>query len=312
MIRTTFNQTPSFANMPSTKQVVPFNLEGELLKKWKVGTYIGSGACASIYNAEYSSSLNKLDKDKSYIIKIAKMPSKSEKGYKQKVRVVDTIYSEYLQYQQFQQSKLTGVPHMPMYAYGEDKGYRFLVIEKLGYTLLEDLKTNGCFESTRAAWIGIELIKTIKQLHTRNILHSDIKPDNFMFDQDGKKIFCVDFGITSSYQTIKGVHKEQTYGTIAGTPTFLSLDCHNGSCRSRKDDIESLLYVLIYLMKGSLPWENAKNDKEGAKIKSNTKIKDLCDSLPDKWQSMLLHIRSCDFKAMPEYDYYISQMEEGM
>ena len=79
---------------------------------------------------------------------------------------------------------------------------------------------------------------------------------------------------------------------------------------SRRDDIESLLYVLIYIMRSNLPWQKASSDVEGAKIKKTTSIDQLCASLPPEWGAMLTTIRACGFEDRPDYDFFVQQFSK--
>lgn len=294
---------PSVAKTTKTPEL---KLEGTTLKSWKIGKYIGSGACAQVYEVEDTLPLIRADQNKQYVIKIAELPIKKQRGYKNKMRLADCLHWESTMYNRIRQYE--GVPHIPSRAYGEDKGYRFLVIEKLGLTFADVLKTQGLFLERKAASIGIEIIKTLKNLHSQNILYTDIKPENFMFSCDQKKVYIVDFGITGSYSKM-GKHISETKVPIQGTPNFLSVKCHQGTIGSRRDDIEGLIYVLIYLIKGSLPWEHAKNDTEGAEIKANASIESLVQGISSIWGEILVHARNCDFKEQPNYQYYVDQLK---
>ncbi|GMF16307.1 unnamed protein product [Phytophthora fragariaefolia] len=170
-------------------------------------------------------------------------------------------------------------------------------------------------------------------MHVKNILYVDVKPENFMLDvAKENKVYCVDFGISDRYVTATGKHKDYKEGAVVGTPTFLSMNCHGGastllcwvafvsmlgshfSCidaaSSRRDDIESLLYVLIYLMRGDLPWQQAASDAEGARIKKTTSVDQLCSSLPREWGAMLKNIRACGFEDRPDYDFFAHQLSK--
>lgn len=291
--------------MPATKNI---DLKNVQLKNWIVGDKLGEGACAAVYEAKCATELKKHDKGKEFAIKIAKLPLKGSRGFKQQMRIVDTLYAEYLFYRKHSFEN-DGMPDIPDNAYGEDKGYRFLVIECLGRSLKDAFLQDGKFSEIKAAQIGIDILKIIQKLHSKNVLYVDIKPDNFMFGKTNNKIYCADFGITNSYLTMKGEHKEEAKGAIIGTPNFLSLNCHQGSNGSRRDDIESILYVLIYLMKGSLPWENAKSNDEGAEIKKNTSLQDLCEGLSEVWSSMFTCIRNCAFQQRPDYEYIMNELQ---
>lgn len=109
-----------------------------------------------------------------------------------------------------------------------------------------------------------------------------------------------------------GKHREATNGDIVGTPTFLSLDCHFGITHARKDDIEGLLYVLIYTLKGELPWQNAKNNSEGAEIKQRTSLDQLCEGIDSQWTNMLQYIRKCRFDEKPNYKWLRECLKSSM
>ena len=86
------------------------------------------------------------------------------------------------------------------------------------------------------------------------------------------EIYFVDFGIAQRFVQAKGEHKAFSEGSIVGTPTYLSANCHSGTTPSRRDDAEAVLYVLLHMLKGSLPWQNATSDAEGAKMKKTMSL----------------------------------------
>ncbi|CAI5716813.1 unnamed protein product [Peronospora effusa] len=288
-------------------------MEGLTLKTWLLGKKVGSGACSDVYIVESIIPLGS-DANRQYVMKLSPLPQlpaaklKNKKRKKTQVeRNADALYAEHLLYKNHLRDQ-SGIPYVPLGAYGEDQGYRFLVIERLGRTLETVLQEQGPVPSHTAARLGQEILKTLEQMHMKNILYVDVKPENFMLDTEKEyKVYCVDFGISDRYVTATGKHKEYKEGTVVGTPTFLSLNCHNGVTSSRRDDIESLLYVLIYLMRGDLPWQKASSDVEGAKIKKTISIDQLCASLPREWAAMLMSIRACGFEDRPDYDFFVQQ-----
>ncbi|KAG6591069.1 CK1/CK1 protein kinase [Phytophthora cinnamomi] len=291
-------------------------MEGTTLKTWRLGRKLGSGACSDVYAVEPTGSLGS-DAGREFVMKLSPLPQLPAAKLKNKKRKktpaernADALYAEHLLYKNHLRDQ-PGVPYVPMGAYGEDKGYRFLVIERLGRTLETVLQEQGPVSSATAARLGQEILETLQQMHVKNILYVDVKPENFMLDTDKEsKVYCVDFGISDRYVTATGKHKDYKEGTVVGTPTFLSMNCHSGATSSRRDDIESLLYVLIYLMRGDLPWQQASSDAEGAKIKKNTSVDQLCASLPREWSAMLKNIRECGFEDRPDYDFFAQQFSK--
>ena len=147
--------------------------------------------------------------------------------------------------------------------------------------------------------IGNILLSILKELHNKNIIHRDIKPDNIMFNEHGK-LFLIDLGLCKIYKTnnIHMIHKKIT--NIIGTINYISLNVHNYNEPSRCDDVESVIYVLLYLLTGSLQWENEPNITNILYIKehilSNTSI-----SIPSRLFIGLQNVRVVGFYDTPNY-----------
>ena len=104
--------------------------------------------------------------------------------------------------------------------------------------------------------IAEQLILRLKELHDKNYVHRDLKPENILLGNqlNPHKIYLVDFGLVSTYR--KEVKKlRRMYDGIIGTAKYCPLASHYGNEQFPKDDLESLGYVLIYLIKGALPWK---------------------------------------------------------
>jgi len=127
-------------------------------------------------------------------------------------------------------------------------------------------------------------------VHSKNYLHRDIKPENFLIGlgEDSATVYIIDFGLTMLYRNpLNGNHIQYSIGkSLTGTPRYLSISAHLGYEQSRRDDLESILYVIIYLLKGKLLWQNinaeTKQDKykKILEVKRNTHLETLCAELP--------------------------------
>lgn len=162
--------------------------------------------------------------------------------------------------------------------FGRDNDYYYLVTELLGVSLSNYnplMKKNNITPSINL--IGCKLLNLIENLHNHLIIHRDVKPDNFLFERIddtslnlSSKLFVIDFGISVVYKN-DGVHMpcELTNGLI-GSPNFASLHAHGRTTLSRRDDLESIGYVLLFLMNNnSLPWQAADNEIQLVEIKQS-------------------------------------------
>lgn len=150
-------------------------------------------------------------------------------------------------------------------------------------------------------------------IHNRGIIHRDIKPDNLLFHQN--KLHLIDFGLSKRYLDESNVHIPRLEGKqFRGTLRYASTNMHQGIENSRRDDLESLGYVLIYLAKGSLPWQGLKINSGDraqaiAKIKMKTQLRDLCSGLPREMTDFMRAVKNLGFAEQPNYGLYYKMFE---
>ena len=173
----------------------------------------------------------------------------------------------------------------------------------------------------------ISIVETIEKIHEKGVIHRDIKPENFMISQSRiqddqtdatnetnkviKKVNVIDFGLSRIY--IKDdVHiPNKPNASIVGTMRYISTHIHEGNVYSRRDDIISILYVVIYLLKGKLPWCGLKVEQGDKRTKAEivyetkkrTPISNLCDGLPAIFERMLTYAYKISFDEKPDYIY---------
>lgn len=107
--------------------------------------------------------------------------------------------------------------------------------------------------------IGIQVINSLKFLHSKGYLHRDIKPDNIMIgkNENSHRVYIIDFGLAKKYILSDGSHIPMKEGKkLTGTARYASINTHLGLEQSRRDDLESLAYLMVFLFKTKLPWMN--------------------------------------------------------
>lgn len=203
---------------------------------------------------------------------------------------------------------------------GVEKNYDYLALEILGPTLEKLFQfCNQKFSLKTVLMIGFQMLKRIERFHQMSHLHRDIKPDNFAVDSKNfNKIHIIDFGLARSYsQMVNGrvEHIKMQQGKVfTGTVRYASINTQKCVTTSRRDDLESLAYVLIYFMKGSLPWQQipkpsatgitSKQRKEMIlELKVSLSIAELCQDLPFGFQKFLKCCRETRFDEHPRYSY---------
>nr|KJB26595.1 hypothetical protein B456_004G249300 [Gossypium raimondii] len=206
----------------------------------------------------------------------------------------------------------TGIPQLKWF--GVEGDYNVMVIELLGPSL-EDLYNycNRKLSLKSVLMLADQLINRVEFMHSRGFLHRDIKPDNFLMGLGRKanQVYIIDYGLAKKYRDLQS-HKHIPYRenkNLTGTARYASVNTHLGVEQSRRDDLESLGYVLMYFLRGSLPWQGLKAGTKKQKYdkisekKMVTPVEVLCQSYPSEFVSYFHYCRSLRFEDKPDYSY---------
>ena len=157
------------------------------------------------------------------------------------------------------------LPSLPrlVLRYGIERDYNVMVMDLLGPSL-EDLFNfcNRRFTMKTVLMLADQMISRIEYVHNKSFIHRDIKPDNFLMGigRHCNKLFIIDFGLAKKYRDIRTrqhiPYREDK--NLTGTARYASVNAHLGIEQSRRDDMESMGYVMMYFNRTSLPWQGLK------------------------------------------------------
>ena len=262
-----------------------------IFNKYKIIKRLGRGSFGYIYLVEYQ---NKL-----YAMKL----ENTKKGYyilDKEIYLMIHLYWPRIPYAK---------------SFGQCGYYNVLVMELLGKSL-EDIKlmlpskkmTIPC-----VCKLSYQMLQILEHIHRKSFLHRDVKPDNFIMGigPNSHLLYMIDFGFAKTYRdpTTLAHHPMQKGAGITGTARFASINTLSGYTQSRRDDLESLGYAIVYIAKGTLPWANIKCDNKDAlynrilETKIQTTPENLCSGLPAQFEEYIKYIRGMSYEQEPNYKY---------
>ena len=258
-------------------------------KKYRCLEYIGEGSFSQIFKVEYNNNF--------YAIKLENINNK------QNLLSNEASMMIYL--------KGPNIPYIV--TYGSSGGYNLIVMQLLGKNLQQIFEINGNFSIKTVCLLAIQMISILEHIHNKGVIHRDIKPENFVLgkenERNSKHLYLIDFGFSKFFDK-NGLNDIVTdKKNLIGTPRYASINALRGIEQSMRDDLESVGYILVYLLKGKLPWMGIKCMDKNEKLKKicirkiETSSSDLCVGLPKEFVEYFDYCNDLEYEQKPDYTF---------
>jgi serine/threonine protein kinase len=263
-----------------------------LFDKYEVTRRIGAGSFGAILEVQ------NLEDGKLYALKLENRKMGSSQ-----------LENEYEIY------KLLGnAPGFPnVYGFWSEPTLRAMAMDRLGQSLAFLSRKSGKILSLKTVlMVGLQMLCRLEYFHQRSYVHRDIKPDNFVFGvgTNSNLLYLIDMGLAKPYRDVRSlVHFDYAEDQgLAGTARYVSINVHLGMQQSCRDDLESVGYVLISLLKGRLPWQDLdqkqqENYEQLSRVKIETSQEVLCEGLPGEFFHYMHKVRNLRYDERPPYGY---------
>jgi serine/threonine protein kinase len=257
--------------------------------KYKATKKLGEGSFGKVYKAEYDG--------EDYAIKLE---SKSKEDNLLEIEATIMTY-------------LKG-PNIPFIkSYGFSGNYNVLVMQLLDKSLEDLINKYNTFSIKTTAMLGFQMVYILQYIHDRHIIHRDIKPDNFVMGAKryNDRLYLLDFGLAKKYRSSKTLEQYPYIKKkkLTGTARYASIHALEAYEQSRRDDLESVGYVLMYFLRGELPWQGlkvrSKEDryKKILEKKKETSSEELCRGFPDEFKQYVHYTKNLEYEQNPDYDF---------
>ena len=255
--------------------------------KYKTEKKLGEGSFGKVYKATYN---NKL-----FAIKFEKRTS-NQSLLESEATIMNYLKSKY-------------IPNIE--SFGQNNEYNILIMQLMDKSLEDLINIYKTFSIKTTCLLAYQMINILKYIHDNHIIHRDIKPDNFVMgiEEKNANLYILDFGLAKKYRSSKNLLQYPLIKKkkLTGTARYASINALEEYEQSRRDDLESVSYVLMYFLKGNLPWQGLKvkvKEERYQKIlekKKDTSPEELCKGFPQEFSFFVSYCRNLGYYDEPEY-----------
>ena len=255
--------------------------------KYKTVQKLGEGSFGKVYKATYD--------NKVFAMKIEKRTS-NQSLLESEATIMNYLKSKY-------------IPNIE--SFGQNNEYNILIMELMDKSLEDLINIYKTFSIKTTCLLAYQMINILKFIHDNHIIHRDIKPDNFVMGKEEKNanLYILDFGLAKKYRSSKNLVQYPFIKRkkLTGTASYASINALEEYEQSRRDDLESISYVLLYFLRGNLPWQGLRvkaKEERYQKIlekKKSTHPDDLCKGFPQEFSYFVSYSRNLGFYDEPQY-----------
>ena len=257
-------------------------------KKYQIIKKLGEGSFGKIYEASY--------KDEHFALKF------EDKNSNSNLLEGEASIMNYL--------KGPNIPQVK--SFGTSGHYNILIMQLMGKSLEDLINEKRTFSIKTVCLLGYQMITILEYIHNKHIVHRDIKPDNFVLGLNSlaKNLYLLDFGLARKYRSSTTllhyplINKKK----LTGTARYASINALRGDEQSRRDDLEAVGYVLMYFLRGSLPWQGLPGKNKDDRYKNilqkkiDTSPSELCRGFPQEFEKYIEYTRKMKYEEQPLYD----------
>ena len=244
------------------------------------------------------------------------------------VKLEPTAQTDTLTHEAAVLQHLSNIPGIPtLRYYGIPDHNRYMVIDLYDKTL-----QTVSYEYKKAVPVALvrayalQMMQILSTVHEKGFVHRDIKPENFMIKRrdgddgdDTSPLYLIDFGLARTYiDSETKMHRANRIRaadidgkiSVTGTSRYISPNVHEGNEPSRRDDLISAMYVISYLLKGSLPWKTSGSNDSQALVEMKKKIRseELFLGLPASYVDIFKYLSALPYDQKPDYAFIVSNL----